>query len=44
MMPRFPAGHLQMDKGMVIGAQQTPNVSNALQKQVKVVVEKKVPK
>jgi hypothetical protein len=41
MMPRPPAGHLEMDMGMIISAQHAPNVLNKLQKQVKEVVEKR---
>jgi hypothetical protein len=43
MIPGFPAAYLQMDKGVVIGAQQALYVSNALQKQVELRVEKMFP-
>jgi hypothetical protein len=44
MKPRYPAAHLEMDLGIVIGAQQTPVVANALQQQVKAVVEERFPR
>jgi hypothetical protein len=43
LKPRHPAGHLEMDKGIVIGAQQTPAVANALQQQVTSIVEERFP-
>jgi hypothetical protein len=42
--PRYPAAHLEMDLGIVIGAQQTPAVANALQQQVEAVVEARFPR
>jgi hypothetical protein len=43
MMPRSPAAYLEMDKGIVISAQHTPNISNKLQKQVESHVVKMFP-
>ena len=39
MKPRFPIAHLEMDRGIVVGAHQTPAISNALQQQVQAIVE-----
>jgi hypothetical protein len=44
LKPRFPAAHLEMDLGIVVGAQQTPAIANALQQQVKAVVEEAFPR
>jgi hypothetical protein len=44
MKPRFPVAHLEMDRGIVVGAHQTPAISNALQRQVKAVVDVASPK
>jgi hypothetical protein len=45
MKPRFPAAHLEMDRGIVaLGAHQTPAIANALQRQVKAIVDGAPPK
>ena len=44
MMPRFTVAHLEMDRGIVVGAHQTPAISNALQRQVQAIVEAAFPK
>jgi hypothetical protein len=45
MKPRFPAAHLEMDRGIVVvGAHQTPAIANALQRQVKAIVDEAFPK
>jgi hypothetical protein len=44
MKPRFPIAHLEMDRGIVAGAHQTPAIANALQQQVKAIVDEAFPR
>jgi hypothetical protein len=43
MKPRFPIAHLEMDRGIVAGAHQTPAISNVLQRQVQAIVDAAFP-